>query len=101
LINLLRNSTKFTFKGFIMLNTFRSRLALLKDEQLIGHQDAVTFDVYDTGIGISDANKKNIFQLFGKVMQTDTSINKEGIGLGLYITKTIAEQLGGIITFDS
>jgi len=34
-------------------------------------------------------------------MQTNKSINKEGIGLGLYITKNLAIELGGSITVDS
>ena len=42
-----------------------------------------------------------MFKLFGKVMQTNKSINKEGIGLGLYITKNLAVELGGNITLDS
>ena len=57
--------------------------------------------MYDTGIGISKANQESLFKLFGKVMQTNKSINKEGIGLGLYITKNLAIELGGKITVDS
>jgi signal transduction histidine kinase len=57
--------------------------------------------VFDTGIGISKENKKTLFKLFGKVMQSNKTINKEGIGLGLYITKNIAMQLGGTITVRS
>jgi len=68
---------------------------------VIAYQDAVQFEVYDTGIGISKANQESLFKLFGKVMQTNKSINKEGIGLGLYITKNLAIELGGRITVDS
>lgn len=68
---------------------------------MIAYQDAVQFEVYDTGIGISKANQESLFKLFGKVMQTNKSINKEGIGLGLYITKNLAIELGGSITVDS
>ena len=34
-------------------------------------------------------------------MQKNKQINKEGIGLGLYITENLVEQLGGRITVDS
>ena len=42
-----------------------------------------------------------MFKLFGKVMQKNKSINKEGIGLGLYITKNLVAELGGLIELDS
>ena len=42
-----------------------------------------------------------MFQLFGKVMQKNKSINKEGIGLGLYITKNLVAGLGGVISLES
>ena len=63
--------------------------------------DAVKFEIYDTGIGINQENQANMFQLFGKVMQKNKSINKEGIGLGLYITKNLVAGLGGVISLES
>ena len=59
-----------------MLKVYRSRLGMRKDNELIGYQEAVTFEVFDTGIGISDENQGTVFQLFGKVMQKNKSINK-------------------------
>ncbi len=64
---------------------------------MIAVQDALSFEIYDTGIGISKENMQSLFKLFGKVMQTNKQINKEGIGLGLYITKSLAVSLGGTI----
>ena len=63
--------------------------------------EAIRFEVYDTGIGISKDNQESLFQLFGRVMQKDQTINKEGIGLGLYITKNLVEELRGIICLES
>ena len=39
--------------------------------------------------------------MFGKIEQTDKSVNREGIGLGLYITRNLAVALGGIIEMKS
>jgi signal transduction histidine kinase len=53
LINCMRNSTKFTFEGYIMLKVYRSRLAMKYGEDIIAIQEAVNYEIYDTGIGIS------------------------------------------------
>lgn len=39
--------------------------------------------------------------MFGRVIQVDSKINKEGIGLGLHITKQIVTQMNGVITVTS
>lgn len=52
-------------------------------------------------MGISKANSANLFQLFGKLKQKDATVNKEGIGLGLYIVRRMATQLGGNINVES
>ena len=40
---------------------------------------------YDTGMGIKEQDLKNLFKIFGK-LNDPQQINKEGTGLGLYIT---------------
>ena len=50
--------------------------------------------ISDTGIGISDEKKEAIFDLF---YQVDDSRNKEGFGIGLSLSKDIAETLGARI----
>jgi len=44
---------------------------------------------------------QHLFKLFGKLSQQDSKVNKEGIGLGLYIARKMASQLGGTITVNS
>ena len=39
--------------------------------------------------------------MFGKVNQKNSQINEEGIGLGLYITKNLINQMGGLIELNS
>ncbi len=55
--------------------------------------------VYDTGIGISEDNRKKLFKLFGKLEET-ASINTSGVGLGLSICKKIVEAFDGEIFID-
>jgi len=102
LLNLLKNASKFTFKGYIHLIVKRAKLLVVNDtKEPIGHQDAVLFEVFDTGIGISKENLRNLFTLFGKLEQADTQVNKEGLGFGLYIVKQFVKALSGVITVSS
>lgn len=55
--------------------------------------------MFDTGIGISDENKKRLFRQFEKV--SEQQINKEGVGLGLYISKVFIQEFGGVIQVES
>ncbi|MDO9511968.1 MAG: transporter substrate-binding domain-containing protein [Bacteroidales bacterium] len=86
--NLLSNANKFTFSG----------------EILFGYQkissEIVRFYVKDTGIGIPK-NKQEI--VFSRFRQIDEGTNRayEGSGLGLFITKTLVELLGGSIILIS
>lgn len=52
--------------------------------------------VKDTGIGISEEDKPKLFKMFGK-LQSSSTINTTGIGLGLNICKNLVEALGGTI----
>ena len=81
--NLVHNAIKYTEKGSVLC-------ALeIKDSTLY-------FDVYDSGIGISNKNISYIFESFGQ-------INKQsaGAGLGLSITKKLVEILKGDIKVES
>jgi signal transduction histidine kinase len=60
----------------------------------------ITITVRDQGMGIPQAEQKRVFQKFFRaknVRKTDT----DGNGLGLYISRSIMERLGGTITFTS
>ncbi|CAI2384720.1 unnamed protein product [Moneuplotes crassus] len=60
----------------------------------------ITLKVIDTGIGISKADQKSLFKLFGK-LSSNHNRNKTGCGLGLTICKKIIEKLGGNIHLSS
>ena len=54
----------------------------------------------DTGIGIKEEDQSKLFQLFGFV-ESSEKVNKNGIGLGLHISKQIIESFNGNISFTS
>ncbi|MDE6764290.1 MAG: response regulator [Oscillospiraceae bacterium] len=92
LINLLGNAVKFTNSGLISLS--------VKELSRIGDSVSIMFKVSDTGIGIK---KDDIPKLFENFRQVDTRRNRriEGSGLGLSISKTLAEKMDGSITVES
>jgi signal transduction histidine kinase/ActR/RegA family two-component response regulator len=91
LLNLLSNSCKFTDHGTISLSV---------DRRTIDHRDWLQFEVEDTGIGITEEQKENLFREFS---QADTSISRKygGTGLGLAITHRFVQIMQGTITVDS
>ncbi|MEO2018132.1 MAG: ATP-binding protein [Fuerstiella sp.] len=92
LINLVGNAIKFTETGQVRVVT---RLA--KGD---GSCPRLQIDVIDTGIGLTPDQLGLIFQPF---TQADVSTTREfgGTGLGLTISKRLAEMLGGDITISS
>ena len=91
--NLLSNAIKFSPEsGSINVHT-----------QLLGEKNGictVRIDVSDTGIGISPEQQKNLFQAFQQA-ESSTSRKFGGTGLGLVISKTIVEMMGGKIWIES
>ncbi len=87
LINLLGNACKFTENGQVSL-------AIRKTSQHL------KFSVKDTGIGLSQAQQKFIFEEF---RQVDSGQNRKfsGTGLGLAISQKFVELLGGRIEIKS
>jgi PAS domain S-box-containing protein len=92
LMNLLSNAVKFTAKGEVELKVRYSPLDTCRGR--------IRFEVRDTGIGISDEQKNKLFKAFS---QADSSTTRRfgGTGLGLIISRKIAEQMGAEILFDS
>ncbi|MCT4613878.1 MAG: ATP-binding protein [Marinifilaceae bacterium] len=92
LMNLTTNAIKFTEKGSVKI----SIECFKKTSNLV----AIQFVVKDTGIGISEENKK---MLFSNYIQSDSSITRKygGTGLGLSISKNLIELMGGSIELES
>ncbi len=92
LLNFTSNAIKFSEKG-----TVRIRARLLGDSQ---HEALVRFDVRDNGIGMSEDEVADLFKSFH---QADPSTTRKygGTGLGLVISKQLAELMGGAVGVDS
>ncbi|MBI5617422.1 MAG: PAS domain S-box protein [Gammaproteobacteria bacterium] len=90
LVNLIGNSIKFTNRGEIVLEIKRGQLV----------QQALRFEIRDTGIGIEPAQQQHIFDAF---RQGDGSTTRRfgGTGLGLSITRELVSLMGGVIGLDS
>ena len=102
LLNLIKNSVKFTTKGSIKLKIIQ--LPSIQDWMQDTHetdiyQHAFRFIVEDTGIGMSTQEQENIFSLFSKVANRNN--NSEGAGLGLFISQKIIRALGSEIQVNS
>lgn len=97
LLNLTGNSIKFTAEGGV---TLQVRLDQSAEARMDTAYSRVYFGVRDTGIGISKAAQKNLFNPFA---QADTSISRKfgGTGLGLAISQRLIEAMGGKIQIDS
>nr|WP_295903742.1 CHASE domain-containing protein [uncultured Bdellovibrio sp.] len=86
LVNIVGNAIKFTEKGAVKLlyKTY------VNDEK----EEFLEFQVQDSGIGISEKNRENLFKPFS---QGDVSTTRKygGTGLGLALSRRLAELLGG------
>ena len=91
LINLVGNAIKFTQQGRVDV--------VLQDLQLPTGR-AVQLHVQDTGPGIPLREQPRLFEAFSRVENADRR-HHEGTGLGLHLSRKLAEALGGTLGFDS
>jgi CheY-like chemotaxis protein/HPt (histidine-containing phosphotransfer) domain-containing protein/anti-sigma regulatory factor (Ser/Thr protein kinase) len=89
LLNLFSNAVKFTSQGSVSI-----------DVSCRAAKHAMSFEVIDTGIGM---NKEQMARVFDAFSQADASTTRKygGTGLGLTLSRQLAEMLGGAITVDS
>jgi signal transduction histidine kinase len=86
--NYISNALKFTIQGEVRVSARRC------------DDDNVLFSVADTGVGIAEEHQPAIFQDF---VQVDSPLQKKwrGTGLGLALSKKMAELLGGSVGMTS
>ncbi len=86
LVNLLGNAIKFTHQGGVVLK--------------VGYQAGkLRLQVEDTGIGIAEADWEKIFLPFQQ--GGDSKYRPDGAGVGLTLTKTLVELMGGELQVES
>ncbi len=96
-VNLLGNAIKFTGVGEILVTIRKSGDTYAADGKNFIRLD---IEVRDTGIGIRREKLQKIFESF---TQADTSTTRKygGTGLGLTISRSLAELMGGQLTVES
>jgi CheY-like chemotaxis protein len=92
-INLLGNAVKFTHNGGV-------RLVVRMMDPIDGPNPHIGFEIVDTGVGMTPEQRTAIFRPFS---QADTSMTRRfgGTGLGLTISRRLAQMLGGDIFCES
>jgi signal transduction histidine kinase/CheY-like chemotaxis protein len=93
LINIVGNALKFTKKGEVFISVTLA-------EQIIDGNLKLCFEIRDTGIGIPTDKLTRLFKSFSQV-NTSTSRQYGGTGLGLVISKRLVNLMGGDMTVES
>ncbi|MBT2325086.1 response regulator [Variovorax paradoxus] len=91
--NFVSNAIKFTSEGWIDINV-----------QWLGRSDGqenLRFEVKDTGIGISPEDQQRLFQPFSQADGDEVRRRPVGTGLGLVISRQLAQMMGGSISMES
>ncbi|MCL5795015.1 MAG: ATP-binding protein [Patescibacteria group bacterium] len=91
LVNLLGNSIKYSEKGVVEV-----KLGTCTNK----NNKQILVEVIDSGIGIPKNDLKKLFNKFFRASNA-TASSAEGSGLGLYITKSFVELMGGSIWVNS
>jgi signal transduction histidine kinase/CheY-like chemotaxis protein len=101
LLNLLSNAAKYTTEGFVSLSL---------GGKITNTEVELTISVTDSGIGIKEEDRDNIFRGFveaGAITKEDACAGEDadggtaGTGLGLSITRELCEMMGGGVSFES
>jgi len=92
LLNLCSNAIKFTERGQIVLK--------VSFAQAFSGPDHLTFQITDSGSGITENIKTHLFEPFFQGSE-DAGIIKNGTGLGLSISKRLVELMGGRLFVES
>ena len=91
LLNLMSNGCKFSENGVVSLTA---------QNVLVSGEEWLSFEVSDTGIGMSPEQLDKVFKEFTQA-EGNTTAKFGGTGLGLSITKQLIEMMGGTVSVES
>ena len=91
LLNLMSNGCKFSENGVVSLTA---------QNVLVSGEEWLSFEVSDTGIGMSPEQLDKVFKEFTQA-EGNTTAKFGGTGLGLSITKQLVEMMGGSVSVES
>jgi signal transduction histidine kinase len=84
--NLLENALKYTVEGTILVEAYETR-------------GEIVISISDTGIGVPKDEIDKIFERFYRSKDEKVQ-NKDGIGIGLYLSRKYVELHGGNLTYE-
>ena len=90
--NVLSNAIKFTSEGFVKFH--------IDAEQKSNNRSSLILTVSDSGVGIPKEKMESIFDSFSQ-NNIDNKRKFGGLGLGLYIVKTVVDMQNGNVEMDS
>ncbi|MCX7954223.1 MAG: ATP-binding protein [Bacteroidales bacterium] len=93
LVNIISNAIKFTEKGHVLVD--------IKIKEINTNKVTLMFSICDSGIGIPEEKKEEVFESFSQLNSTYSKYAYGGTGLGLAITKQLVELQNGKIFFES
>jgi CheY-like chemotaxis protein len=103
LVNLVGNGLKFTSSGEVVVGVTGRVINIVDEDSVIDRECPayeIRFVVKDTGIGIATDKVDRLFKAFSQV-DSSTTRNYGGTGLGLIISKRLTELMGGKMWVDS
>jgi signal transduction histidine kinase/CheY-like chemotaxis protein len=91
LLNLAGNAVRFTDQGRVLIEA--------ESRERWAREFLIRFSVTDTGVGMDQEARRTIFQPFAQA--APDHLRRGGTGLGLTISKSLVELMGGKMQFDS
>lgn len=90
LSNLIENAIKYTEVGQVQIHVFYD----------VNDKIPLVFDVIDTGIGLGLDDEAARVKIFTEYARMDNALDQKGVGLGLWIIRSLAQNMGGEIKVE-